>query len=107
MIALLQTIVDLFVCWVQTGATLVFNAVIAAIAFVIAAAVAILPDLPDFPDAPAWLVGTGVDGDNGVLGWVAWVFPVHQAVLIFAFIVTAWIVWQLVAMAMRWARMLS
>jgi hypothetical protein len=87
------------VCWVQTAATDTFNAVVAAIAGAVAAAASVLPDMPAFPGLP--------DQVTTVLGWVAWVFPVHQAVLAFAFIVGAWVLWQVVAMAMRWARLLA
>lgn len=87
------------VCWFKSGLVEAFNAVVAAIAAVIGALASVLPNMPDFPTLP--------DPLPEILGWIAWVFPVHQAVLVLAFLVTAWLVWQAVAMAMRWARMLS
>ena len=88
MIALLTTIVELFVCWVETGVTLVINALVAADPI----------DMPDPPELPAAF--------DTALGWVAWVFPVATAVEILAFLITAWIAWQVIAIAMRWAKAL-
>jgi hypothetical protein len=35
------------------------------------------------------------------------VFPVDTAVTILTFLVTAWIAWQLIAIALRWAKALG
>jgi hypothetical protein len=97
-VSLLQAIVNHFVCWVQTGVTNVINAIIAALAVLVGTVAALLPNLPSLPSLPTYMVTAE--------GWVAWVFPVHQAVLVLAFILTAWLVWQVVALAMRWAKFL-
>jgi hypothetical protein len=38
---------------------------------------------------------------------VNWVFPVAQVALFFTFILSAWLLWQAVAIAMRWAKALG
>lgn len=97
MIALLQTIVSLFVCWVQTGVTLVVNAIVAALAALLTALVAADPvNMPALPTLPAPF--------TTALGWVAWVFPVGTAVDILAFLLTAWLAWQVIAILLRWVK---
>ena len=97
MIGLLQTIVDLFVCWVETAVVTVLNLVFVALGALVAAVVAAIPvDMPDLPTPPSEITTTA--------HWVAWFFPVHQLVLVLAFVITAWLAWQLVAIALRWAK---
>lgn len=52
MIELLQNIVDFFVCWIQTGVTLVINAVIAALGLLAQGALAVAPEMPTSPSMP-------------------------------------------------------
>jgi hypothetical protein len=52
--------------------------------------------MPTMPGVPS--------GVTTAAGWVAWVFPVGTAVNILAFMITAWIVWQIIALALRWAK---
>jgi hypothetical protein len=95
-IGLLQQIVDLMVCWIQTGATLVLNALIAALGAALAAVLLLLPNMPDMPEVPETVLEAA--------GWVAWVFPVDTVVNIFEFMLAAWLIWQVVALALRWAK---
>ena len=99
MIGLLQSIVDLLVCWIETAAVTVLNLLVLAVGSLIALLIAADPvNMPDPPTLPAAMVTAE--------GWVAWVFPVHQAVLVFAFVLSAWIAWQVIAIAMRWGKAL-
>jgi hypothetical protein len=96
-IGLLTTIVALFVCWVQTGVTLVINALVSALGTLLALLIAADPiDMPDPPALPAPF--------TTALGWVAWVFPVSTAVSILTFLIGAWLAWQVIAIGLRWAK---
>jgi hypothetical protein len=95
-IGLLQEIVDLFVCWVETAVMTVLNLVIAALGAAISALALLMPTMPDFPSTPGPLAD--------VLGWIAWFFPVHQMVLMFAFFLSAWLLWFALSIILRWAK---
>lgn len=96
MIGLLTTIVNTFVCWVQTGVTDVINAVVIALAFVVGAVMGLMPDIPTAPALP--------DAMTTALSWIAWAFPVDTLVSIFAFLVAAWAIWFGVSIGLRWAK---
>lgn|SRR5881392_93165 len=97
MIALLQQIVSFFVCWVETALVTILNALIAALGALLALLISLDPiDMPAPPTLPAPM--------TTALGWVAWVFPVGTAVSILVFFVTAWIMWQVVLIGLRWAK---
>jgi len=72
------------------------NALIEALAAVLAALFAILPDMPDLPDPPEAVVTAE--------SWVAWFLPVHQIVLSLTFVVSMWLLWQGVSIALKWAK---
>jgi hypothetical protein len=96
-ISLLSTIVHMFVCWVETAVVTVINLVVLALGALASALVSADPiDFPTFPGLGSTF-GTAA-------GWVAWFFPVHTAVLIVAFMFTAWLAWQVIALALRWAK---
>ena len=99
MIDLLSRLLEGFVCFVQTGATLVVNAVIAALGAFVGLLVAAMPvAMPDLPALPSQFATAA--------GWVAWFFPVATVVQILAFFLTAWLAWQAVAIGLRWAKAL-
>lgn len=77
----------------------VLNALIAALAAVIGALFALLPDMPPLPDLPEPMATAEA--------WVAWVFPVQTVwdILVFGF--AMWLLWQAVAIALRWAKALN
>lgn len=75
------------------------NAVIAALAAVINGLFALLPDLPDLPEPP--------EAYTMAYGWVAWVFPVGTLIEILLFVLSMWLIWQVVALALRWAKALG
>lgn len=75
------------------------NAVISALATAINAVFSILPDLPALPEPP--------DAYVMAYGWVAWVFPVGTLLDILLFVLTMWLMWQAVAIALRWAKALG
>jgi hypothetical protein len=95
-IGLLQQIVDLFVCWVETAVMTVLNLVIAALGAAISALALLMPDMPTFPTTPEAL--------SQAVGWIAWFFPVHQMVLLFAFFLSAWLLWFALSIVLRWAK---
>jgi hypothetical protein len=75
------------------------NALIRALADVVNAVLSILPNMPALPQPPAVLVTAE--------GWVAWVFPVGTVLSILGFTITVFLIWQLVAIALRWAKALG
>jgi hypothetical protein len=82
--------------WIKEGIIWVINQVIAGFAAMLEAAIALLPNFPDMPDAPAPMVTA--------YKWVSWAFPVGTLINIFAFVAAAWLLWQAVAIAMRWLK---
>lgn len=72
------------------------NAIIAALGAGLTAAVAALPDMPAIPTMPSEFTTAA--------SWVAWAFPVGTVVAALTFTLTVWLAWQLVAIALRWAK---
>jgi hypothetical protein len=68
MIALLQNIVDMFVCWVKTGVVDVANLLFAGLGAFWGSIVGLLPSMPGYPDVPS-AVTTAV-------GYAYWAFDV-------------------------------
>lgn len=99
MISLLQSIVDHFVCWVQTGVTDTINAVVIALAAVVGVVISIMPDIPAAPSLPGPM--------NTALAWIAWFFPIGTLVDIMAFLLAAWLLWIGVSVILRWVRVVS
>lgn len=77
----------------------VINIVIAALASVLQTLFDLLPDMPALPDPP-----TAVTTAES---WVAWFFPVGTVVDILVFTLTMFLLWQAVALALRWAKALG
>jgi hypothetical protein len=75
------------------------NALIAAMGAAAAAGIALLPNMPDLPVKPPLFATAS--------GWVAWVFPVNTVWDILVFAIGVWLLWQLVALALRWAKALG
>ena len=75
------------------------NALILALGTIVGALFAVLPDLPALPALPdAFLLAES---------WVAWVFPVSTLLSILTWTLVVWLVWQVVAIALRWAKALA
>lgn len=72
------------------------NGIIAALGSLLSALISLLPELPGLPTPPAALLMAE--------GWVAWVFPVGTLLDILAFVLVMWLLWQGVALALRWAK---
>jgi len=72
------------------------NALIVAIAAVLSGLFAILPDMPDLPTPP--------DAMTTAAEWVSWFFPVGTVIDILAFVLTMFLLWQAVVLALRWAK---
>lgn len=84
-------------CYLIYGGIAVFNAIIAALGFLLSNIIGAIPlNMPDPPTLPSLVV----DG----LGWVAWVLPVHTAYTMVELGLVAWIMWQIVALALRWVK---
>lgn len=84
-------------CYLLYGGIAVINAIILALGTVAQAVVAGIPiDMPDPPE---------LDGPfTDALHWVAWVFPVGTVLDILTFFLGAWLMWQVVAIALRWIK---
>ncbi len=95
----LEALVTNLVCWIQTGLVLALNFVIASIGALLEGLAAVLPDMPELPAVPGPV--------TTALAWVNWVFPVSTVVAVLAFLMAAWLLWQAVAIALRWARALG
>ena len=95
----LESLVTNLVCFIKTAAVLAFNYIIAAIGALIAALAALMPNMPTMPTRPAAF--------DTALGWINWILPVGTVVTIAAFLLTAWLLWQAVAIALRWAKALG
>lgn len=75
------------------------NALILALGTVLQAAFSALPDLPALPGLP--------DAFVTAEGWVAWFFPVGTVIDALAFVLSMYLLWQAVAIALRWAKALG
>jgi len=75
------------------------NALLAAIGAILSVIVAALPDMPDLPELPAPFVTAE--------SWVAWFFPVGTLLDILAFWLAMWLLWQITALVLRWAKALG
>jgi hypothetical protein len=75
------------------------NALIAAIGAVLSVLFSILPTMPDLPDLP--------DAITTAESWVAWFFPVGTVVDILTFVAAMWLLFQIVALVLRWAKATS
>lgn len=75
-----------------------FNAIVQALGTLLAGLLAILPPFPDLPTLPTFV--------TDVIGWVGWFFPVGTVVAILAWFLTIWLIWQGVALALRWGKAL-
>ena len=100
---LLQALYDFLaqlVCWIMTALVLVLNLLIAALGALILFFVDLLPSMDDaesgIPGVPEQFETAG--------GWINWVFPVAQVLLLLEFIFLAWITWQVVLLVLRWAK---
>jgi hypothetical protein len=101
---ILQALYDFLsqlVCWVMTALVLTLNLLLAALGALIATLIELLPEMDDasIPAVPSQVTTAA--------SWVNWFFPVNQALLFFIFIFSAWVLWQAVAIAMRWAKALG
>lgn len=72
------------------------NGLIAALAAALSAFFAALPDMPELPEPPGAI--------ETASSWVAWFFPVGALVDVLAFVLSMWLLWQAVALALRWAK---
>lgn len=72
------------------------NGLIAALGSILQALVTALPEMPALPAPPAALVTAE--------SWVAWAFPVGTLLDCLAFTLAMWLLWQAVAIALRWAK---
>jgi hypothetical protein len=84
----------------MTALVLTLNLILAALGALIETLVELLPNMPDeVPSVPTEI--------TAVASWVNWFFPVPTVLLFLTFIFGAWLLWQAVAIAMRWAKATS
>jgi hypothetical protein len=83
-------------CAIIAGLVYALNFVIEGLGALIALMVGLLPDMPTLPALPSQV--------TTVLGWINWFFPVETVVTFLTFMVTAWLIWQGVAIGLRWAK---
>lgn len=72
------------------------NGLIAALGGLLQALFDALPALPALPDPPDALLTAE--------SWVAWAFPVGTLLDVLAFVLAMWLLWQAVAIVLRWAK---
>lgn len=96
MISLLQTIVELFVCWVKAGAVSAANFLIAGLGLAIEGLLTILPPMPELPEVPD-IVTTG-------FAYAKYWFPVDFFLTLLALGLTLWAAWFIVSIPLRWAK---
>lgn len=99
MIDLLQQLLDDFICFIETGIVLFANLVLEGLAALVSAIVSVLPDMPGAGSIPDWVT-------NGY-HFVAYFFPVDFAMTLGLSYVTFYLAWILVAVALRWAKVVS
>jgi hypothetical protein len=95
-IDLLQNIVDLMVCWVETGVMLVVNLCIVGVAAAAAGVFALLPDMPAQPPVPSDVQAALASADY----YLPLSFTLELVATSAALIATIW----LVRIPLRWIR---
>ena len=95
----LESLVTNLVCFIITALVRALNLILVALGALIEALVSILPNMPSLPETPAEV--------GEVMGWVNWFFPVGTTIAVLAFLLTAWLLWQGVAIGLRWAKATS
>jgi hypothetical protein len=75
------------------------NALILALATAIGGLLSILPNMPALPDPP--------EPFTMAAGWVAWFIPVGTILQALTAVMGFWLLWQAVAIALRWAKALG
>jgi hypothetical protein len=76
-----------------------FNGLIAVLAAAANAVLSLLPGMPSFPTMPTQV--------SNVLGWINWFFPVGTLVDILTTLVAAWLIWMVVRVPLRWAKVIN
>lgn len=72
------------------------NALIAGLGAVLSALISALPSMPALPTLPDSMVTAE--------SWVAWVFPVSTLIEVLTFVSTMYLLWNIVAIGLRWAK---
>jgi hypothetical protein len=75
------------------------NAIIAAIAFVLSALISALPSMPSIPTLPTPF--------STAESWVAWVWPVQTTIDALAFVLSMYLIWFVISIVLRWAKVAS
>jgi hypothetical protein len=96
MIDLLQNIVDMFVCWIETGVMVVVNLIIVGIAAAMSGIFALLPDMPAALVLPTDVTNSLAAADY----YVPLTFIVTLIGTCFTLILAIW----LIKIPMRWVR---
>jgi hypothetical protein len=75
------------------------NALIKALAAAANAVLSLLPGMPSFPTMPTQV--------TNALAWINWFFPVGTLVNIVTMLVAAWLIWMVVRVPLRWAKVIA
>jgi hypothetical protein len=87
-------------CYVLYALKAAVNAIVLALGAIVGVLIAAIPvDMPDPPAMP--------DAMTTALSWVAWVFPIGTLLAIIAFFLSVWLMWQGVAVLLRWVKALD
>jgi hypothetical protein len=96
-------LLDAFLCYVKQFIFFIADAliwtanmIVLALATLLAPLLDTMPDIPTAPTMPTEM--------TQVLGWIAWVFNIGALLDFLSFIVVAWVIWQFVALVLRWAK---
>jgi hypothetical protein len=99
-------LLDAILCYIKQLAALIadggvwlLNLVIAAVATVVTGILSLLPGMPTLPTMPTYMT-TGI-------AWIGEFWPIGTTIDILAFLVAYYLVWLIVGMVLRWAKVLS
>jgi hypothetical protein len=87
---------DIFFDVFLRGFEQVINDGFVVLGVMLTAALAALPPFPAPPDAPS----------TGILAFICWIFPLGPMLAIFSGLVTCWITFLVVKIALRWVKAL-
>lgn len=100
MISLLTNIVSSIVCWIETGAVLFANFLIATVAAAISFVINLLPNVPTFGSMPTWVT-------NGANFAGYWMDLNYMFTVLLPLALSMILAWFVLAIALRWFRAIS
>jgi hypothetical protein len=83
--------------YVELALVVVLNGLVAGVGAFAAALIGLLPAMPDPPGPP----------DSGVIGFLAWLYPLGPMLAGLGVFVACWLVWMVVATGLRWVKVIQ